>query len=95
MQEMEAIVTRLIPGAGRDSVRRSVFSIIGQALFYRFTLPALLLLLDLPGYPRGFSRRIARHITEFSLGGLAQTAPCRREGRRRSAAAFRGGRRGE
>ena len=81
VQEMEAIVSRLIPRAGRDAVRRAVFSIVGQVLFYRFTMPALALL-DPSISGRGFSRRIARHVTRFSLGGLGQITKRRTERRR-------------
>jgi AcrR family transcriptional regulator len=78
MQEMEAIVRRLAPAMGHAAVRRVVLSIVGQVLFYRFTLPAMLLVLGRRAYPRGFPRRIARHITLFSLGGLERLAPARR-----------------
>jgi hypothetical protein len=77
-EEMEAIVSRLAPHARRETVRRAVFSIVAQVLFYRFCLPALLLLLGQPAYPRGFARRLSRHVTEFSLGGLERVAERRR-----------------
>ncbi len=70
--EMAAIVACLIPGAGRVIVERSVRSIVGQVLFYRFTMPAVLLMLGRPTYPRRFTRQIASHIVEFSLGGLTR-----------------------
>lgn len=72
--EMAEIVVRLAPGASRKAVERCVFSIIGQALFYRFTMPAMLLLLDMKSYPRGYTKELAEHIAEFSLGGLAQVS---------------------
>ena len=68
--EMAEIVVRLAPGASRKAVERCVFSIIGQVLFYRFTMPAMLLLQGIETYPRGYARELAEHITEFSLGGL-------------------------
>jgi AcrR family transcriptional regulator len=81
MSEMGEIVVRLVPGAGRKAVERCVFSIIGQALFYRFTMPATLQLLGVKEYPRGYAKELAEHIAEFSLGGLAQVS---RGGRRRA-----------
>lgn len=71
-REMTAIAARLMPRASPATVRRAVFSIVGQVLFYRFNLPMLLRLLGRPAYPPGFTRRLVRHITEFSLGGLAR-----------------------
>jgi TetR/AcrR family transcriptional regulator, regulator of cefoperazone and chloramphenicol sensitivity len=68
--EMEALLARLAPRAPREAIRLAAFSVFGQILFYRFNMPALLLLLRQPRYPRGFSHRIARHITRFSLAGL-------------------------
>ena len=72
--EMRAIATRLAPGAERKTVDRCVFSVVGQALFYRFTMPAMLRMLGVPAYPRGLARELAAHITEFSLGGLERMA---------------------
>lgn len=72
--EMEAIVAYLAPGAGRKAIERCVASIIGQALYYRFTMPAMLALLGRKTYPRSYARELAEHIAEFSLGGLAQVS---------------------
>ena len=73
--EMEAIVACLAPGARRAVVERCVRSIVGQVLFYRFTMPAMLLVLGAKReYPRRFTRDIAAHVTAFSLGGLARVA---------------------
>ena len=83
MRELEAIVARLAPRAGRATVRHIASSIVGQALFYRFTMPAMLHILGQPTYPRGFARRLAHHISEFSLGGLARTGRPRRRARAR------------
>jgi AcrR family transcriptional regulator len=77
-QEMEQLVGRLIPGAGRDVVTQIVFSIIGQVLFYRFTMPMALLLRRQPKYPRGFARKTARHIAAFSLHAIDGMAARRR-----------------
>lgn len=70
VQEMEQVVGRLVPGAGRETVTRTVFSIMGQVLFYRFTMPMTLLLRGETKYPRDFARHTARHILRFSLHGL-------------------------
>jgi len=70
MVEMRAIIAHLEPGLGPAAVDRCVFSIIGQVVFYRFMMPALLLILCLESYPRGFTRQLAEHITTFSLGGM-------------------------
>jgi AcrR family transcriptional regulator len=79
--EMREIVGHLEPRLDRSAVERCVFSITGQALFYRFTMPATLRMLEVPAYPRGFSSRLARHITEFSLGGIERVATGRRHAR--------------
>ena len=68
--EMRSIAARLAPGAERKTVERCVFSVVGQALFYRFSMPAMLRILGVPAYPRGLVRELAAHITEFSLGGM-------------------------
>jgi AcrR family transcriptional regulator len=72
MREMVAIVARLAPELDRATVDRCVWSIIGQVLFYRTAMPALLRVLDVPAYPRGFSQTLATHITDFSLAGMAR-----------------------
>jgi AcrR family transcriptional regulator len=81
VHEMQQIVARLAPGLPRGAIERSVFAIMGQVLFYRFTMPATLRLWGLPSYPRGLSRQVAEHVAEFSLGGLERLV--RRSGRTR------------
>jgi TetR/AcrR family transcriptional regulator, regulator of cefoperazone and chloramphenicol sensitivity len=81
--EMEQLVARLVPAASRETVTRIVFSIIGQALFYRFTMPMTLLLRHESKYPRGFARKTARHIAAFSLHAIHGMAGT---GRRRARA---------
>lgn len=78
MHELEALVAALAPRATRTAVQRSVRSIVGQVLFYRFTMPAMLLVLDKPAYPRGWTRQIVDHVVTFSLGGIARVARRRR-----------------
>jgi AcrR family transcriptional regulator len=73
-QEIEEIVAHLAPGLSARQVESCAFSVVGQALFYRFTMPATLKMWGLGEYPRGLSHQLAEHITEFSLGGLERLA---------------------
>jgi len=82
MDEMQAIVAQLAPALDQRGVERCVQSIVGQGLFYRFTMPALLVMMDVPAYPRGLAAELTEHITEFSLGGLERLAARRSRGRR-------------
>jgi len=79
-REMEQLVGRLLPGATRETITQIVFSIIGQVLFYQFTMPMLLLLRRESRYPRGFARKTARHITHFSLHAIEGIAADMRKG---------------
>jgi AcrR family transcriptional regulator len=79
--EMEAIVAQLAPELDRRSVERCVYSIVGQGLFYRTTMPALLEMFDVSQYPRGLAAELTDHITDFSLGGLEQLAARRARAR--------------
>src|ERR1041384_1373603 len=79
--EMREIAARVEPRLDAESVERCVFSIIGQALFYRFTLPALRMLDGLPTRSRAVTRELADHITEFSLAGMERIAARRARGR--------------
>ena len=72
--EMRAIAARLAPAVERKALERCVYSVVGQALFYRFTMPVTLRLLGVPAYPRGLARELAAHITQFSLGGFERVA---------------------
>jgi len=81
MHDMAAIVSHLAPGLGGPAVEQCVHSIIGQVLFYRTAMPAMLRLLDAAEYPRGFTRTLAAHVTEFSLGGMARLRARRSRGR--------------
>ncbi len=77
-REMEQLVARLLPGVGHEKVRQIVFSIIGQVLFYRFTMPVALRLRHESKYPRGFARTTARHIAAFSMHAIDGIAAERR-----------------
>jgi AcrR family transcriptional regulator len=78
VREMAEIVSRLAPGLDRGMVERCVFSVMGQGIFYRFAMPAMLHMLGRGAYPPDFARDLAAHITEFSLGGMARVAAGRR-----------------
>lgn len=82
-REMEQLVARLIPGAPRETVTQIVYSIIGQVLFYRFTMPMQLLLRRESKYPSGFARKAARHIARFSLHAIDGLASERKRPRAR------------
>lgn len=74
MREIEQVVVQLAPHLERKAAERCAFSIVGQALFYRFVRPAMLQLQGWKEYPRGLTRQLAAHITDFSLGGLERVA---------------------
>jgi AcrR family transcriptional regulator len=78
IRELGRIVACLAPTASPRMVERAVRSIIGQVLFYRFTMPATLLVIGTPRYSRRFLREMAAHVVEFSLGGLTRVAKPRR-----------------
>jgi len=82
MREMEEIVAQLVPGLGRKTVERCAISVAAQAYFYRSVMPAMLLMLGEPAYPRGFGRELADHVAEFSLGGMEHLAAAPRRARR-------------
>ena len=77
-REMEQLVAHLIPGAGRETVTQIVYSIVGQVLFYRFTMPMQLLMRGEKKYPRGFARKAARHIATFSMHAIDAVAAGRK-----------------
>ena len=83
VHEVEEIVARLAPALSPGTVERTVFSIMGQALFYRFCMPAVLRMMGRDAYPKGFTASLADHVAEFSLGGLERVAGAR-AGRRRA-----------
>jgi AcrR family transcriptional regulator len=83
MEETQRIVARLGPKLTASEVRRCVLSIFGQALFYRFAMPAMLHLQGLGAYPAGFAGELAEHIATFSLAGIERIG-ARRTRRRRA-----------
>ena len=72
--EMGEIILHLFPGLQDEDIQRCVYSVAGQAMFYRFAMPALLHMQGRTKYPPGFARAIAEHIAEFSLAGAKQIA---------------------
>jgi len=91
-RETQSIIAQLAPGLPRRDVERCAFSIIGQALFYRFAMPAVLRLWEAPGYSPGLAEELAGHITEFSLGGLERVSALRPPRRRAPGALHRAAR---
>jgi len=72
MHEMNAIVARLDPTLDPADIDACSRSITGQALFYRFAMPAVLRIDGRRAYGRGQAAAYADHITAFSLGGIAR-----------------------
>jgi TetR/AcrR family transcriptional regulator, regulator of cefoperazone and chloramphenicol sensitivity len=83
MDETAVIVRRLAPDLDDEIVRWCVSSIIGQAIFYRFTMPASLRVLGLRAFSPTYARRLAGHVATFSTGGIARVASTRRHARAR------------
>jgi len=81
--EMHEVVAHLFPKLRRDDVEKCVNGIIGQAMFYRFAMPALLHMQKRRQYPRTLAAELAEHITEFSLGGAKHLSE-RRAAKRRT-----------
>ncbi len=74
IEEMAAVVRRLAPRLGEDAVFRCVASIMGQALFYRLTRPAMLRILGLDEFTPADIARLAGHMARFASGGIAAVA---------------------
>lgn len=81
-EEMGRIVARLVPGLSRRELLRCVISVMSQAVFYRFAMPAVLRMHGLSSYPPGFGDELADQITNFSIGGIERIGAQR--GRKRS-----------
>jgi len=82
MRETERIVSRLVPDLGRREIEHCAFSIVAQAVFYRFAMPGILHRKGWKAYPPGFGAELARHIAKFSLGGMERSVAQRSSGRR-------------
>jgi AcrR family transcriptional regulator len=80
---METFVAHIAPDLSPAQVEWCARSIFGQTFFYLTHRHALLLLFKRAAYSPGFTREIAAHVTEFSLGGLERLSNRRaRTGRR-------------
>jgi AcrR family transcriptional regulator len=77
-RDLERLLAALAPALGPEEIERCSRSVIGQVSFYLLARPALLLLMDRKGYPRGFAAAIADHVTDFTLGGLERLAAAAR-----------------
>jgi AcrR family transcriptional regulator len=84
LDELGEVIAALAPGLDATAVERCAFSVVGQVLFYRITMPALLHLGGRRRYGAGFVAATADHITEFTLGGLQHLAAAN-HGRKRRA----------
>lgn len=80
-REVGEIVRRLAPRLAPDAVQRCVMSLIGQSLFYRSCMPAVLQLWGRPAYTPALLGRVADHVCRFSVGGIDAVARARRNGR--------------
>jgi len=81
--ETGEIIRRLAPGLDAERLRWCVMSVMGQAIFYRFTMPAALRVLRLQEFSPAYERRLAAHIAAFSTAGIARVASARRTSRAR------------
>jgi TetR/AcrR family transcriptional regulator, regulator of cefoperazone and chloramphenicol sensitivity len=84
--EIEAIVAQLAPEMGPQDLQRCAFSIVGQVVFYRFAMPAMLYMFGWSAYPANLPEDLAAHISEFTLGGLERLSARQRTPRTRRAA---------
>jgi AcrR family transcriptional regulator len=72
--ETAEIVRRLAPELDEEHLRWCVASVMGQVIFYRFTMPAALRVFRLEGFTPPYLRRLAAHIGTFSAGGIDRVA---------------------
>ncbi len=83
MTEMTGIIARLEPTLDDDAVERCAMSVVGQALFFRASMPVILRFWKLRAYTPALRDSLAEHIADFSVGGMAHRA----RGRRRTSRA--------
>lgn len=83
LHEALGAVVREILGnrAGDEDVRRCVFSILGQCLFYRHAMPVVARLYPPFRWEDEEIERTARHVAAFSLAALRHMAHPKRGGR--------------
>ena len=74
-QQLHSIVKALLGDSTEDEVvRKCCFSIVGQCLYYRFARPVVLKLNPQQKYDREGIKKLADHITQFSLNAIRQRA---------------------
>ncbi len=81
ISDLKDIITLLEPSLDSEAVESCACSIIGQTLFYRTVMAAMLYRKKWEQYPKQFTARTAEHIVEFSLGGLTHLAAEQRKKR--------------
>ena len=82
--ELKAILHRLVPALDDTALEHAACSVIGQALFYRFCMPAVMQRWRRRAYDRALVDTLAAHVTTFSLGGLGAMARSQPGGKRRA-----------
>ncbi len=74
-EALESICRELLdPAASDEEARFATRSVFGQCIYYRHAYPVVARLHPGERYRPEYIRRLARHITEFSLGGLGRLA---------------------
>jgi AcrR family transcriptional regulator len=75
MEALEALCGELLgPGARPEEARLVARSVAGQCLHYRHAQPVIVRLGPEERYGAAHIRRLADHVTEFSLGGIERLA---------------------
>lgn len=64
------ILSELMPTSSAERIRLVAFSVVGQCLHYRVTDPVIQMLVSPQEYASYEPQRLARHITELTLGGI-------------------------
>lgn len=79
LHESLGSIVREIAGRGprREEIRRHVFSILGQCLFYRHARPVIARLYPEVRYDAAEIERTARHITAVALSAMIRRGPSR------------------
>jgi AcrR family transcriptional regulator len=74
-EALESICRELLTeGAPEEEARLATQSVFGQCIYYRHAYPVVTRLRPGERYSPEYIRRLADHITEFSLGGLERLA---------------------
>jgi len=74
VEQSKALLSRLAPGLDDAALEKCWFSMMGSVMYAALARPALLLMSGRDEYPAEFAEELGRHVTEFSLGGLARLA---------------------